>query len=676
MRLTHRLITLAVASSLVLAGCDRSGEDPADGTAQADGSAQPETTGDTQERTPLDPERLAELLGDLPLTEGSYAQEIAVVDGMQPPTNSWIAPAVFAPEDRPVFTGVLSVRPAADTVTVGLPQPETAERVVMAPHRDELPLGLEADGYRLSERDAVSSTLEYTRGGTAVGELTLAAGWPYVQYTATTDQAVTLPEGVEAAEGGATLEVGGTTYLVRTGATVEDGAVQLAAGEHLLVTAVPEGAGAGHEEALLEGAVPLTGTSLEASADGDRARTVLSYATEGDAQTVVAALPHQELADGAEVVGTVATVLGEVRLLRGSTLDASVERTAPQTRLDLDGLSAQDRELVLERLRQDVAALDFPSPDSYHGGKEVQRAATLYELALTLEEPELAEQVKEPLVEQLDLWFDPAGCSERAERCFEYDTTLGGMLGQTPSYGSEEFNDHHFHYGHFLYAAGVLGSDDPELVERWAPVADLVAADYASPEATELFPQHRTFDAWYGHAWASGPAPFADGNNQESSSEAVNSWAAAELWGQARGDEALAEHAGWMLSQEVAATLAYWIDPELDEAFGQPSVSINWQGKRDFTTWFSAEPTAITGIQFIPMGPTHVDYLSQRPEAVAAMVEASGELSPERPLVDQVLMAQSLTDPEAARQTLEDFGPEDIDPGTSWSYLTALILSR
>lgn len=63
-----------------------------------------------------------------------------------------------------------------------------------------------------------------------------------------------------------------------------------------------------------------------------------------------------------------------------------------------------------------------------------------------------------------------------------------------PSYGSDEFNDHHFHYGHFLYAAGLLAAGDPALAERWAPVADLVAKDYGSPSASSHFPAHRTFD--------------------------------------------------------------------------------------------------------------------------------------------------------------------------------------
>ena len=41
------------------------------------------------------------------------------------------------------------------------------------------------------------------------------------------------------------------------------------------------------------------------------------------------------------------------------------------------------------------------------------------------------------------------------------------MVGLTPSFGSDEYNDHHFHYGYFLYAAGVLAANDPALAKQW-----------------------------------------------------------------------------------------------------------------------------------------------------------------------------------------------------------------
>lgn len=63
---------------------------------------------------------------------------------------------------------------------------------------------------------------------------------------------------------------------------------------------------------------------------------------------------------------------------------------------------------------------------------------------------------------------------------------------------------------------------------------------------------------------------------------------------------------------ETASTIASWIDPDLPRGYEPPSVILNWQGKRDFATFFSPDSSAVVGIQFIPMGPTQVDYLPER----------------------------------------------------------------
>jgi endo-1,3(4)-beta-glucanase len=84
------------------------------------------------------------------------------------------------------------------------------------------------------------------------------------------------------------------------------------------------------------------------------------------------------------------------------------------------------------------------------------------------------------------------------------------VVGMTPSFGSEEFNDHHFHYGYFLYAAAVLAANDPALAQRYAPVLNLLAAAIGSSanggkgssSETAHFPDRRTFDAYASHSWA------------------------------------------------------------------------------------------------------------------------------------------------------------------------------
>ncbi len=59
----------------------------------------------------------------------------------------------------------------------------------------------------------------------------------------------------------------------------------------------------------------------------------------------------------------------------------------------------------------------------------------------------------------------------------------------------------------------------------------LLTRDIASPVRDDaMFPFLRHFDVYAGHSWVSGQAPFGDGGNEESSSEAVNAWAALILF--------------------------------------------------------------------------------------------------------------------------------------------------
>jgi len=66
-------------------------------------------------------------------------------------------------------------------------------------------------------------------------------------------------------------------------------------------------------------------------------------------------------------------------------------------------------------------------------------------------------------------------------------------------------------------------------------MVELLIKDIANWDRNDTrFPFLRNFDPYEGHSWASGHAGFADGNNQESSSEAINAWQAIILWGSNR----------------------------------------------------------------------------------------------------------------------------------------------
>ena len=124
------------------------------------------------------------------------------------------------------------------------------------------------------------------------------------------------------------------------------------------------------------------------------------------------------------------------------------------------------------------------------------------------------------------------------------------------------------------------------------------------------------------------PSPFADGNNQESSSEAVTAWTGLALWAKASANHNLETEATWMLSSEAQAGLAYWTNFDQSQpvysGYGHKIVPLNWGGKRDYATWFSPEPAAMLGILVIPMSPSST-YLGGDPARIEANVaEATG----------------------------------------------------
>ena len=204
----------------------------------------------------------------------------------------------------------------------------------------------------------------------------------------------------------------------------------------------------------------------------------------------------------------------------------------------------------------------------------------------------------------------------------------------------------------------------------------LLAADIASGEDTGVTPQWRPFDVYASHSWAAGTGEFADGNNQESSSEAVNAWAGLELWARAAGDAQLEDQAAWMMSAEAQAASAYWTEFDTTdpvyEGFEHGAMGINWGGKRDYATWFSPEPSAILGIQLIPMSPSS-GYLAGDPDRIRANADEAGT----GPLGDYVLMYAGLAGSAAADDALDrarELPDDAIDQGNSRSYLLAHLM--
>jgi len=597
-----------------------------------------------------------------------------LADGLVPPTNRWYSGLVFGDQPQPVFPLPLSFALTADGFGFGLPKVTATADTIAGGYVGDVTVGVGADRAVVSSDDpSVVVVDNFDDDGSLIGRTTLAQGSPFVSWAAERPTTLTLPAGFEpAGDNLFVATIGGVRYALATSdATVSQTSVEVAEDGSVVFWPVPEG----REPAeLAERARPATGSSVSYQVDDDTVTTTLGYATEGE--SAIARLPHQR-SDQACDLGSYPSSYGTLELCAGSELTWQAPRTPARTALDLSGVAGEDRDRLVSALDDDLAALPDLPADTYFGGKALQRTAMLLMVADQLGLEDQAGRLASVLDEALTRWTDPQGCAERDAFCFVYDPEGKGVVGLTPSFGSDEYNDHHFHYGYFLYAAAVMAAHDPSVVERYAPVVDLLAADIASAGGSN-FPDRRAFDVYASHSWASGTAPFADGNNQESISEAVNGYAGLQLWAEATGDQALAGEAAWMLSLEAASGAAYWTEPDFSDpafaGYGHEIAVLNWGGKRDYATWFSPEPAAKLGILLLPMSPTST-YLGGNPERIRANVAAATGGNFDQAFGDYILMYSALAGPEDRAQALDRVDDVVIDDGMTRTYLLAWLLS-
>lgn len=615
-----------------------------------------------------------------------------LADGLIPPTNRWFSGLVFGDEPMPVFPLPLSFQLTDTGFALGLPAVTSDSAVILGGNTPDVRIQLAADGQAVEQvvtaYDEASVTITQRAAGNDLGSTVIAEGSPFVSFTAATDVDLTVPAGfTPAGDGVWTAGLGGTEYaLVSTGALSGTG-LSVPRGSTATWFAVPAD---GSLDTLAEAAEhPLTGTHLEYDSTADAATTTISYDTADGGDTLVAAMPHQQagLADGARCdAGSYPSIYGTLELCPGTALSWTVPTVPPSGALDLSDVVAEDRQRLADQVRADVETTGTFAADTYFGGKSLYRAANLLAVARQVGADDAATELTDRLSTALDEWLDPAGCVDRTERCFVYDPDARGIVGLATSFGSEEFNDHHFHYGYFFYAAAVVAAEDPEAATRWAPVLNLLAADLATSGGSEYFPDRRVFDAYAGHSWASGTSPFGDGNNQESSSEAVTAWNGLALWAAASDQAGLAAEAEWMLSSEAASASAYWTDFDLTDpiydGFDHTVTSLVWGGKRDYATWFSAEPSAMLGILVLPMSPV-AGYLGADPGRVAANLAdavpgaSTSPVSYDMMFGDYLLMYSALQGPDAASAALEtadSLPAERIDDGNSRAYLLAWLM--
>jgi endoglucanase Acf2 len=289
-----------------------------------------------------------------------------------------------------------------------------------------------------------------------------------------------------------------------------------------------------------------------------------------------------------------------------------VAATAVQVEVPMPGLltavptvklSASAKQAVRADLDRDLA--DPPGAGgSYFGLKELGRLATVAEVAAADGADSERTAALARLKPQLVDWLTYSGPADG--RYFGYDRTWGGLIAVPAEFGAQDYNDHHFQYGYLVRAAAVLAAADPGFARDYGDVVDLVVRDYAGSLAigpANGLPPFRAFNAYLGSSAASGFAPFADGNNQESSSEAVAAWEAVVRWGIVRGNAAMTAYGVTHYAMEAATARMYWLGagPARPAGYAHTTAGIVWDAKIDYATWFDPKPESVLGIQLLPL---------------------------------------------------------------------------
>ena len=215
--------------------------------------------------------------------------------------------------------------------------------------------------------------------------------------------------------------------------------------------------------------------------------------------------------------------------------------------------------------------------------------------------------VKNELVDWLT--FDDAEKTKKSYYFANYPH-YGALIGFPPGYGSQGFNDLHFHNGYFTVGAARLMMVDKEFKKDFGEIVKLITKTYANWEHYEGADDHtanyqpylRTFDPYLGHSFAGGIGD-GGGNNQESTSEAINSWFGVYMLGVELNDKAIIDVGATGYLLENLATSEYWLDiykENFPPNYTRKYVGILRTDAMAWATYFSGDPGWMLGIQACP----------------------------------------------------------------------------
>lgn len=204
-------------------------------------------------------------------------------------------------------------------------------------------------------------------------------------------------------------------------------------------------------------------------------------------------------------------------------------------------------------------------------------------------------------------WFTYDGVSD--EKYLYYNEEYKTMYYSNNDFNTaSSLNDHHFTHGYLVISAAIAAMYDNDFFNGYKDIINMLLKDYANPHRDDnTYPYLRTFDKWFGHSWADGFGSASEGNNQESSGEALNSWVAAYTFGLINNDQDMIDAAIYGYTTELNSIKQYVFNYDQDIWSSEYKKTadvccITWGGKNTDATFFGLNPSFVYGIHWLPIG--------------------------------------------------------------------------
>ncbi len=396
--------------------------------------------------------------------------------------------------------------------------------------------------------------------------------------------------------------------------------------------------------------------------------------------TIFCLYPHQynNLYSTTDIMNnkTFNTLRGLLKVAKGSSFSTKInfKGIVPFFQYDLTDIETD----LSEYLETDAAAISVSgvSGNPYRAGKIIAKLANLLPIADNLKDDTIKKSITVKLKALLTDWLTYSGNEQ--SKYFAYDTTWGGLEGiKDDEFYSFRYNDHHFHFGYFIYSAAILAMYDTEFANDYGQMVNLLIKDIANTKRNDSsFPFMRHFDFYESHSWANGMGGQDNGGiDQESSSEAMNAWSAIYMWGLATNNDEYKKLGAYLYSNEYEAIKYYYFDIDkniLKDSYKHNSVGRLFAGSISYDLFFyPMVPQTIKGIQVLPMTPA-MTYFAYDKTYLNEFYEdcVSDERSTPELWYDIWARLVSLYDPATAIDNFEtNKGSEPDDGGTrSFTY--------